>query len=161
MRTALKIETELTERDLARVARAEGDARVRQRVLAIRLIVMGQTVPQAAPMVGLKERQVRNWVHRFGAEGLDGLRDRPRPGQPKHLPTEKEDAFRARIRRPPRGMILHGLDIQRLLKEEFGAAYKLSGVYFLLHRLGFSSLSPRPLHPQTDKDSQDDFKKTR
>ncbi|NQU75443.1 MAG: transposase [Planctomycetes bacterium] len=150
-----------TERDLARHARTEPDARVRQRILAIRLLVMGQTVPQAAPIVGLKERQVRNWVHRFQAEGLEGLRDRPRPGQPKHLPTEKEEAFKARIRRPPRGMILRGPDVRRLLKEEFGAAYSLGGVYFLLHRLGFSSLSPRPLHPQTDKDAQDDFKKTR
>lgn len=161
MRIPLKIETELTERDLARRARAEPDGRVRQRILAIRLLVLGQTVPQAAPLVGLKERQVRNWVHRFGAEGLAGLRDRPRPGQPKHLPTEKEEVFRARIRRPPRGMILRGSDVQRLLKEEFGAAYSLGGVYFLLHRLGFSSLSPRPLHPQTDPEAQADFKKTR
>jgi transposase len=122
---------------------------------------MGQTVPRAAPVVGLKERQVRNWVHRFQAEGLEGLRDRRRPGQPKHLPTEQEEAFKARIRRPPRGMILRGPDVRRVLKEEFGAAYSLGGVYFLLHRLGFSSLSPRPLHPQTDKDAQDAFKKTR
>jgi len=161
MRTPLKIETELTERDLAGHARTEPDARVRQRILAIRLLVMGQTVPRAAPVVGLKERQVRNWVHRFQAEGLAGLRDRRRPGQPKHLPTEKEEAFKARIRRPPRGMILRGPDVRRVLKEEFGAAYSLAGVYFLLHRLGFSSLSPRPLHPQTDKDAQDDFKETR
>ena len=94
MRTPLRIEAELTERDLARVAPAEGGAGVRQRVLAIRLIVMGQTVPQAAPMVGLKERQVRNWVHRFQAEGFEGLRDSPRPGQPKHLPTKKKKPSR-------------------------------------------------------------------
>ena len=161
MRTPLKIEAEWTERDLAGMARKESDARVRQRILAIRLLAMGQTVPQAAPVVGLKERQVRNWVHRFQAEGLEGLRDRPRPGQPKHLPTEKEEAFKGRIRRPPRGRILRGPDVQRMLREEFGADYSLGGVYFLLHRLGFSSLSPRPLHPQTDPDAQDAFKKTR
>ena len=161
MRTPLKIETELTERDFARFAKMEGDARVRQRILGIRLIVMGHTVPQAAPVVGLKERQVRNWVHRFAAEGLEGLRDRSRSGQPKRLPARREEAFKARIRRPPRGVILRGADVQRLLKEEFGAAYSLGGVYFLLHRLGFSSLSPRPLHPRTDKKAQEEFKKTR
>lgn len=161
MRTPLKIVTELTERDLAKLAKAESDARVRQRILAIRLIVMGHTVPQAAPAVGLKERQLRNWVHRFAAHGVEGLRDRPRPGQPKHLPTQREDAFKARIRQPSGGTILHGSDIQRLLKEEFKAKYSLGGVYFMLHRLGFSSLCPRPLHPNTDKNAQDDFKKTR
>jgi transposase len=157
----LKIETAWTERDLAVLARKEPDARVRQRILAIRLLVMGQTVPQAAPVVGLKERQVRNWVHRFQGEGLEGLRDRPRPGQPKHLPTEKEASFKVCIRRPPHGRILRGADVQCLLREKFGAAYSLGGVYFLLHRLGFSSLSPRPLHPKTDPDAQDAFKKTR
>jgi len=161
MRTPLKIETDLTERDLAKLARTERDARVRQRILAIRLIVTGRTVPQAAPAVGLKQRQVRNWVHRFAAEGLEGLRDRPRPGQPKRLAAHREEAFKARIRRPQHGMILRGADIRRLLKAEFEADYSLGGVYFLLHRLGFSSLSPRPLHPNTDKNAQDEFKKTR
>jgi transposase len=161
MRRPLQVETELTGRDLARLARSERDARVRQRLLAIRLVVMGHTVPQAAPVVGLKERQVRNWVHRFAAEGLKGLRDRPRPGQPKRLPARSEEAFKVRIRRPPRGRVLRGADVRRLLTDEFGASYSLSGVYFLLHRLGFSSLSPRPLHPRTDKNAQDEFKKTR
>jgi transposase len=161
MRTPLRIETDLTERDLAELAKGERDARVRQRIPAIRLVIMGQTVPQASTVVGLKQRQVRNWVHRFVAEGLKGLRDRPRPGQPKHLPTRCEEAFKAYIRQPPPARIWRGADLQRLLKEEFGADYSMGGVYFLLHRLGFSSLSPRPLHPQTDKKAQEDFKKTR
>ena len=161
MRKPLRVETELTERDLAVRARKESDPRVRQRILAIRLIVMGQTVPQAAPVIGLKERQLRNWVHRFGTEGLEGLRDRPRPGQPKHLPSDREEAFKALVRHPPRGTIPRAKDIQRLLQEQFRASYSLGGTYFLLHRLGFSSLSPRPVHPRTDKEAQADFKKTR
>ena len=59
MRSPVKVETELTERDLARLARSECDARVRQRIPAIRLIVMGRTAPHAAPVVGIKGRQVR------------------------------------------------------------------------------------------------------
>jgi transposase len=161
MRTPLRIETALSERDLSRLARQEADPRVRQRLLAIRLVVMGRTVPHAAEAGGLKQRQLRNWVHRFQAEGVEGLRDRPRPGQPKHLPTDREKAFQARLRQPGRGVILRGKDIQRLLREEFGAVYTMAGTYFLLHRLGFSSLSPRPVHPKTDPQAQDDFKKTR
>jgi len=30
-------------------------------------------------------RQVRTWCRRFAAEGLAGLRDRPRPGRPRLL----------------------------------------------------------------------------
>ena len=161
MRTPLRIETSLSAQDLARQARQEAEPRVRQRLLAIRLVVMGQTVPHAAAAVGLKPRQLRNWVHRFQAEGLEGLRDRPRPGQPKHLPAQQEEAFRARLRHPPKGVILRGPDIRRLLREEFQAFYSLAGTYFLLHRLGFSSLAPRPVHPRTDPEAQAEFKKTR
>ena len=161
MRTPLRIETAFSERELAKQARQEADPRVRQRLLAIRLVVMGQTVPHAAEACGLKQRQLRNWVHRFQSEGVAGLHDRPRPGQPKHLPTRREPAFKARLQQPGRGVILRGPDIQRLLREEFGASYSLAGTYFLLHRLGFSSLSPRPVHPSTDPQAQEDFKKAR
>jgi len=161
MRTPLRIETAFSERDLAQQARQEADPRVRQRLLAIRLVVMGRTVPAAALASGLKQRQLRTWVHRFQAEGVAGLRDQPRSGQPKHLPTQSEKAVQARLRQPGRGVILRGKDIQRLLREEFGATYTMSGTYFLLHRLGFSSLVPRPVHPSSDPQAQADFKKTR
>jgi transposase len=124
---------------------------------------MGNNVPQAAKAVGLKQRQARNWIHRFNAEGVNGLRDRPRPGQPVKLPRQKEQAFRERVEK---GAIQKDLtrnlrvkDIQRILREEFGADYCLGGTYFLLHRLGFSSLVPRPRHPQADPQAQAKFKK--
>jgi transposase len=159
----LKVNAGLTPDDLAKIAKKESNPRVRQRLLAVRLVVMGNTVPQAAKAVGLKQRQSRNWIHRFNAEGLDGLRDRPRPGQPVKLHRQKEQAFRERIEKgatqeDPTGN-LRVKDIQRILREEFGADYCLGGTYFMLHRLGFSSLVPRPYHPKADQQAQTRFKK--
>lgn len=165
MRRALTIETDWSAQVLADRARTEPNPRLRQRILAIRLIVLGKTVSQAAQMIALKQRQLRNWVHRFNREGLEGLRDRPRPGQPKHLPADKEQAFRERVRQAARaggkGILLRGKDIRGILQQEFGARYSLAGTYFVLHRLGFSCLSPRPMHPKKDPGAQEDFKKTR
>ena len=159
----LTIHTILSPDELAKFAKKEPNPRVRQRLLAVRLVVMGNNVPQAAKAVGLKQRQTRNWIHRFNAKGINGLRDRPRPGQPVKLPPQKEQAFRERIEK---GAIqkdptsnLRVKDIQRILQEEFGADYCLGGTYFLLHRLGFSSLVPRPRHPQADLQAQAKFKK--
>ena len=159
----LTVHTNLTPDDLARIAKKEPNPRVRQRLLVIRLVIMGNTVPQAAKAVGFKQRQSRNWIHRFRAEGLEGLRDRPRLSQPVKLPRQKEHAFRERItkgaspKEPPRNLRVK--DIQRILREEFGADYCLGGTYFLLHRLGFSSLVPRPRHPKADPQAQILFKK--
>ena len=163
MSRILAVQTNLTPDDLEKIAKKEPNPRVRQRLLAVRLVVMGNTVPQAAKAVGLKQRQSRNWIHRFNEEGLHGLRDRPRPGQPVKLPRQKEQAFRERIAegagKKDSTPNLRVKDIQRILREEFGADYCLGGTYFLLHRLGFSSLVPRPRHPNADQQAQARFKK--
>ena len=163
MSRPLIVQTSLTPDELAKIAKKEPNPRVRQRLLAVRLVVMGNTVPKAAKAVGLKQRQSRNWIHRFNAEGVDGLRDRQRPGQPVKLPRQKEQAFRERIEKgagqkdPTRNLRVK--DVQRILREEFGADYCLGGTYFLLHRLGFSSLVPRSRHPKADPQAQAEFKK--
>ena len=164
MRPALRVAQSLTAAELARRAKREADARVRGRILAIRYLRLGHTVPEAGEALGMSQRQLRTWVHRYNAEGLEGLRDRPRPGQPPHLSPDRVEEFKKRVRPGPRPQdgvcALRGVDLQRILREEFGADYSLAGVYFLLHRLGFSSLVPRPQHAQADEQAQADFKKT-
>jgi len=159
----LTVHINLSPNELAKITNKEPNPRVRQRLLAVRLVVMGNTVPQAAKTIGLKQRQTRNWIHRFNADGVNGLRDRLRPGQPAKLPRQKEQAFRERIEKgaTPKDHTrnLRVKDIQKILREEFGADYCLGGTYFLMHRLGFSSLVPRPRHPHADPQAQSEFKK--
>lgn len=163
MRPALRVDDSLTAAELTRKAKRERDARLRARILAIRYLRVGHTVPEAANALGMSERQLRTWVHRYNAEGIPGLRDRPRPGQPPHLSPDRVERFKERVRSGPRPAdgvcALHGLDLQRILEEEFDAKYSLPGVYFLLHRLSFSSLVPRPKHLEANEQAQADFKK--
>ena len=163
MPNILTVQTDLTPQQLAQLVRKQANPRVRQRLLAVRLVVMGKTVPQAAHSIGLKQRQTRTWIHRFNKYGLKGLYDQQRPGQPPKLPHKQQQAFRHRIQesvKPSDGVCsLRGKDIQRILQKEFDAYYSLGGVYFLLHRLGFSCLVPRPSHPKADKELQEHFKK--
>ncbi|MBM4076169.1 MAG: winged helix-turn-helix domain-containing protein [Planctomycetes bacterium] len=49
-------------------------------------------------------------------------------------------------------------DVQWILEREFGQVRCLSAVYGLLHRRGYSLLSPRPQHPQADLAAQEEFK---
>ena len=163
MRPALRVDDSLTAAELAKRAKRQPDARVRARILAIRYLRLGHTVSEAANALGMSERQLRTWVHRYNAEGLEGLRDRPRPGQPPHLSLDQVERFRKRVRSGPRPedgvCTLRGVDLRRILQEEFQAKYSLPGVYFLLHRLGFSSLVPRPKHLEADELAQAAFKK--
>ena len=118
---------------------------------------------QIAAALGYSRRSVQSWVARYNAEGPDSLGDRPRPGQPTHLPPAEVGRLRQRIDAgpiPADGVCtLRAAELRTILAAEFGAAYSLSGVYLLLHRLGYSCLDPRPRHRKSDPVAQEDFKK--
>ena len=143
-------------------------AQVSDKLLFIRLRVVllareGETAVTIAHALGISRRAVQRWVARYNAEGVDGLADRPRPGQPKHLLDEAIEGFRQRIEAGPLPQdgvcTLRGRDIQTILQKEFGVIHSLSGVYVLLHRLGYSCLVPRPRHRKANPAAQEDFKK--
>ena len=164
VRPPLNVGGKLSCAELKQAAAAESHPKVRERILIVRHVLAGNSVPQAGEVFSLSERQIRVWIHRYNQEGLSGLRDRAKPGQPTHLKPELVEAFKARIEagaKPGDGVcVLRGQDIQRILREAFQAEYSLVGVYTLLHRLGFSSLVPRPRHPKTNPETQANFKKT-
>ena len=67
--------------DLRRLARACRNVAQSRRLLAIALVMDGHSRTEA----GMDRQSLRDWVHRFNAEGPDGLRDKPRSGRPVRL----------------------------------------------------------------------------
>ena len=132
------------------------------RVQAIILAKQGDSARQIARALGFSRRAVQAWVAAYNTGGLDALPDRPHPGRAPTLPHDLEGAFLEHIVAPPRPQDetweWRGRDIRRLLEQQFGARYSLSGVYRLLHRLGYSDLMPRPQHPETHPEAQEFFK---
>lgn len=127
--------------------------------MRLRLVILacqGQTTPQIVTATGISRRRVQEWVRRYNAQGVEGLRDRPRSGQPTKLPRREEQAFKQRLLAGPiqeadAGLCtLRGKDAQRILADEFGVHYSLGGAIDLLHRLGLSCLKPRPRHRKND-----------
>lgn len=49
----------------------------------------GQTVDEVADSLGTSTRAVYKWRNRFRTTGIDGLKDLPRPGQPKKITPAK------------------------------------------------------------------------
>ena len=164
MGQALKITYQITSKEIASLIRIEKDGRVRQRLMAIKFISQGQTIPQVAKRMDISERPLRTWLHRFNQQGPAGLQDAPRSGQPPKLNTGQIEKFKHRIRQgvteQDNVCSLRGKDLRKILQKEFNAQYSLGGTYFLLQRLGFSCLCPRSRHPQADVQAQEAFKKS-
>jgi transposase len=132
------------------------------RVRAVILAKQGDTAEAIARALGCSRRAVQAWVAAYNRGGLEALPDRPHPGRTPHLPHDQEVRFLERIDSPPRpddgACELRGTDIRRILEREFAARYSQSGVYKLLHRLGYNDLMPRPQHPDSSPEAQAFFR---
>jgi len=159
----MRVEPHDTLEELRAAVHRMSDADERDRLRMVVHAREGETGVAIAQRLGYTDRVVRKWVRRYNQGGLDGLKDLPRSGQPRRLDTAREDDVRARLNagaQPQDGVCtLRGEDVRRILEEEFGARYSLSGTYALLHRLGYSSLAPRPRHPKADAAAQEEFEK--
>jgi transposase len=155
----MHVQAHETLEELQRLRRRPEHRPLADRLQIILLARRGQTAPQIAAAVGLSRRQVQEWVRRYNAQGVTGLQNRPRPGQPPKLPVAQQSAFKARLLAGPAAAdggrcTLRGQDARRILRDEFGVRYSLSGAIELLHRLGLSCLRPRPQHRKQDPTAQ-------
>jgi transposase len=159
----MKVEAHDTLEELREAVHRTSDADERDRVRMVLHAKEGQTGVAIAQRLGYTDRAVRKWIQRYNEGGLAGLKDLPRSGRPRHLEVAKDKDVRQRLdagARPDDGVCaLRGVDVRRILEEEFGARYSLRGTYVVLHRLGYSSLMPRPRHPKADAAAQEEFEK--
>lgn len=141
----------------------EKDAHRARWLLGLRLMALKISPSVIGPELGVSERTVRNWAHRYLDAGIENTRPLHGGGYPQHLPHEEEERFKERIRQGPTKTdgfaVWRGVSIVEMLKTDFGVSYSLSGVYALLHRMGFSSLMPRPKSPKASEEEQMNFKK--
>jgi transposase len=160
----MTVEPHLSLEQLHQAAKTQPKGRVARRMTMVAMAQQSLSSARIAELVGSSERTVRRWVERYNEGGLEALEDLPRSGRPTKLTSEQEQAFINYVEAGPDDhesvSVHYGKDYQRMLEEHFGQVYSLSGVYQLLHRLGYSWLMPRPQHEQVDPAAQDRFKKT-
>jgi len=155
----------VTHHRLDQLQQLERDAAKPAMVLKCRALILarqGWTAPQIAAAVGKGRRTVQQWVGDYNRHGLEGLRDR-RGGNHRHLTEEQEqqlqDHLDAAAEDPHRG-VRHATELLDYLESRFGVTYSVSGLYELLHRLGYEWLMPRPRHEKNDPAVVEAFKKT-
>jgi transposase len=151
--------------DLRREAARTRDAAAARRMLALALVREGQSRSAAARTCGMDRQTLRDWVHRYNAEGLAGLADRPHPGRTPRLGLAQMAELAAIVETGPDpvtdGVVRwRRIDLQAVIAARFGVAVHERTVGKLLRKLNFVRLSVRPQHPQVDPEAQEAFKKT-
>ncbi len=148
--------------ELQRRAADERDALRRDRYRAVLLALDGKQAVEIAQALGRARRSVQDWAYAYRDDGIDAIQPKPRPGRRPKLPRAREAELTARLDAGAQvgdGVCtLRGKDVVAILEREFGVTYSLGGAYDLLERLGYSCLTPRPLHERSDPAAIADFK---
>ena len=164
MGAAVAIRSDIEAAALRRRARRERDGRVAARLIALANVLDGMSRETAARFAGMDRQTLRDWVIRFNAEGVDGLRDQPRSGRPVRMTEGQQATLKAIVLRgpdPERDGVSSWriVDLCRISEERFGVVYRESGMLRLIKALDLSWQKIRPRPPKADKAAQERFKK--
>jgi transposase len=151
--------------ELRSAARRCSDADAVRRMLALALLLEGHSRADAARAGGMDRQTLRDWVHRFNADGIAGLSNHWGGGRKPKLGQPQTDRLAELVRSGP-DLAVHGvvrwrrIDLACVLQKEFDVSVNERTVGRLLRKLGFSRISVRPRHPGQDTDALQAHKKT-
>ena len=157
-------QSDLTAMELRVAAGREKNSAASRRMLALAMVLDGADRTSAAKTCGMDRQTLRDWVHRYNAAGLTGLRNRKSSGRPPKLTAAQKAVLVELVEKGP-DLARHKVvrwrrcDLADELERLFGVKLHERSVGDLLASLGYRRLSVRPQHPQADEAAQEAFKK--
>ena len=145
--------------------RLGGDSSFVNRLHGVLGVCEGRSCYEVADSLGFSARSLEYWVARFNREGVDGLRDRPRPGRPCRVDEEVRRELSLDLRTTPRAFdygqnLWDGKLVSFHLREKYGVTLAVRQCQRLLHSLGFRLRQPRAVLANADPEKEREFKKT-
>ena len=161
----LKIRRDRTPPVLRKLAKAEDDARVARRLLAIANALSGMSRRDAARSAGMDRQTLRDWVIRYNAHGVAGLIDQWKGGRPAILTAEEQAELLEIVLTGPDpetdGFCAFTRDdLVAIAEKRWGKSMHPVSMGRLLKKLDLSRQKARPSHPLKDPAAAAAFKKS-
>jgi transposase len=154
MPSAVGLREDCSAEALRALARRSKDVNQGRRLLSLAAVRDGMDRGAAAKIGGMDRQTLRDWVHRFNADGPEDQLDHWTSGPTRRLgPEQLAEIARSRGRpgsRQRRRRPLRRVDLKHVIAERFGVDYHERYVGRLLKTLCFSHVSARPRHPGQD-----------
>jgi len=151
--------------ELRAIAGKVKDAAVARRLLALARVLEGASREAAATASGMTRQTLRDWVHRYNAEGLAGLCSGGGGGPAPLLNASEMEELRAIVTNGPdperhRVMRWRRIDLCEEVARRWSVRVCEQTVGGWLRQLRMTRLQPRPIHPKKDLEAEVAFKKT-
>ena len=145
-------------------ARCTDGAQVR-RILALALVLEGRPRSEAAGLNGMDRQTLSDWVHRYNADGIAGLKSRKSPGRDPFLTAAQKAELRELVIQGPDPAVHKVVrwrcaDLRAEVARRWSVEVHESTIGAWLGALGLTRLQPRPVHPKKDAEAETTFKKT-
>jgi transposase len=156
MGRSVKLLQNYTTAQVKQIIKSNSDYYIDKKLCAILQVNLGKSSRFLAPYYCVSPKQIRNWVARFDAEGIEGLRIKKGRGRRSFISPEQMEQVKSDLSRPPEFFgynsgVWTGPLLQKHLEKSYQIFYKISTIYDLLYRLGFSFLRPRSKYPERDE----------
>jgi len=157
--------TEHTSAELRALSGKCTDGAQVRRMLALALVLDGRPRSEAAALNGMDRQTLCDWVHRYNAAGIEGLKSRSSPGRVPFLTEAQKAELRELVVKGPdpatdKVVRWRCVDLQAEVARRFSVEVHESTIGKWLNQLGLTRLQPRPVHPKKDAVAEATFKKT-
>ena len=135
-------------------------AKIKERELIIKLSNDGKTCREIASLLGISKSKASYWIVRYNK--TNDLKDKPRSGRPTPLTKEKlaeiSEKIKVWLREQKYKAGLSSKEVVEILENEIGRRYTPRHARRLLHKMGFSLITPRVSHIKKNKEAQNKFR---
>jgi transposase len=129
------------------------------------MVLEGYSRTDAAALNGMDRQTLRDWVHRYNAEGLAGLISKVGLGPSRALNEAQMAELLALVMAGPNPEVdkvvrWRCVDLRDQVARRFSVEVTVCTIGRWLRELKLTRLQPRPFHPKKDLVAQEAFKKT-
>ena len=134
-------------------------ARIKERELIIKSNNEKRSTYDIARVLGISQTKASFWVRRYKKTGI--LENLPRSGRPTPLTKDELKSIASEIKSKliePKRTGINSKEVLQLIEHKISRKYTLRHAQRLLHKMGFSLVTPRVSHIRKDEKAQQKFR---
>ena len=136
------------------------------RLYAVYQVSLGQPSRKLEDLYNTSFKQITNWVHRFEAGGIEGLKDKKRSGRPSQL--SQDQLMKIKTLLNDESPTKHSYNTETWtgpmlidwITKTYNIVFKKAQIYNIIKSLGFSYQKGRGIFPETNLEKQEIFKES-
>lgn len=135
-------------------------AKQKERELIVELHGKGKSSYEIARILGISQTKASFWIRRY--RRTKNLEDKPKSGRPTPLTKDTlvsiANAIKSQVIRPKNKAGISSREVLSLIEDKTNKKYTMRHAERLLHKMGFSLITPRISHIRQNEEAQDKFR---